>query len=101
VIGDSHEYGSTLSPFADEQLCDLLLGEACELLGVRELRVRERWIGSYPVLRASEPAPDSHLVVTAPLDGVRVVEVISGLGMTMAFGKAVGVLDGLGLPVAR
>jgi FAD dependent oxidoreductase TIGR03364 len=101
VVGDTHEYSSTPSPFASEQLNELLLEEARGLLGVEELLVRERWVGIYPVLVGAASAPDGHLLVTDPLEGVRVVEVISGLGMTMAFGKAATVLDGLGLAVAR
>jgi FAD dependent oxidoreductase TIGR03364 len=101
VIGDTHEYSSTPSPFASEQLNELLLEEARVLFGVEELLVRERWVGIYPVLAGAASPADGHLLVTDPLEGVRVVEVISGLGMTMAFGKAAAVLDGLGLAVAR
>jgi FAD dependent oxidoreductase TIGR03364 len=101
VIGDTHEYGSTPSPFASEALNELLVDEARSLLGVEELLVRERWVGIYPVLAGVASTSDGHLLVTDPLEGVRVVEVISGLGMTMAFGKAATVLDGLGLSVAR
>jgi FAD dependent oxidoreductase TIGR03364 len=89
IVGDTHLYGDTLSPFGDERLDELLLAEARRLLGARELTVRERWHGIYA------STPGGHFLTTAPCDGVRVVEVISGLGMTMSFGQAGATLDAL------
>jgi FAD dependent oxidoreductase TIGR03364 len=89
VIGDMHRYGDTLAPFGHERLDELLLTEARTLLGVEQLDVRERWQGIYPT------ATPGHFLVTAPLPGVRVVEAISGLGMTLSFGKAPEILDEL------
>ncbi len=88
VIGDTHDYGTTVSPFGDESLNELLLAEARSLLGVSELSVRERWHGIY----ATAPG---NFVVASPMQGVRVVQVVSGLGMTLGFGLAPQVLDGL------
>jgi D-hydroxyproline dehydrogenase subunit beta len=90
IIGDTHTYGDTLPPFGQERLNELLLAEAHRLLGVQSLEVRERWHGIYPSL-----ADAGNFLITAPLPGVRVVEVISGLGMTLSFGRAPGVLDEL------
>lgn len=89
ILGDTHLYGDTLSPFGDERLDELLLAEARRLLGADRLAVRERWHGIYP------SAPGGHFLTTAPLDGVRVVEVISGLGMTLSLGYATTTLDAL------
>jgi len=89
VIGDTHTYGETLAPFGEERLDELLLAEACALLGVAKLEVRERWHGIYPSL------PGSTFLVTEPLAGVRVVENVAGLGMTLSLGQAPLVLDGL------
>jgi FAD dependent oxidoreductase TIGR03364 len=89
ILGDTHEYGDTPSPFGDEQLDELVLGEARRLLGVDRLEVRERWHGTYPT------APGNPFLVTAPLDGVRLVEVVAGVGMTTALGLAPRVLDEL------
>lgn len=96
VIGDTHTYGDTLAPFGRERLHELLLAEARTLLGADELTVIERWQGIYP------SAAPGNFLITAPLEGVRVIEVISGLGMTLSFGKAPEVLDELlsGVPVA-
>jgi FAD dependent oxidoreductase TIGR03364 len=90
IIGDTHDYGDTPSPFREERLDELLLAEARRLLGAGALEVRERWIGIYP------SAPGRHFVVTTPFEGARVVEVASGLGMTMALGHAATVLDEIG-----
>lgn len=89
IVGDTHDYGHTPSPFRDERLDELLLAEARRLLGAESLQVRERWQGVY----ASAPA--GNFLVTSPLPGVRVAQVTSGLGMTLAFGLAPKVLDGL------
>ncbi len=101
IIGDTHEYGETLEPFADERLYELLLDEARGLLGVDALGVRERWIGIYPAAAGGHGSGGGeHLLLSAPVDGVRVVEVISGLGMTMALGYAGAVLDELEREIA-
>ena len=95
IVGDTHEYGDAPSPFRDEQLDELLLAEARRLLGAVALQVRERWIGIYPTTGNGHANGAGHFVVTAPFEGARVVEVVSGLGMTMVHGHAAGVLDEL------
>lgn len=94
IVGDTHTYGDTLTPFRDERLDELLLTEARRLLGADTLEVRERWLGVYPTTSAGH-ADGEHFVMTAPCEGARVVEVTSGLGMTMALGHAAVVLDDL------
>jgi FAD dependent oxidoreductase TIGR03364 len=89
ILGDTHEYGEPVSPFGREDLDRLVLAEACGLLGVPRLEVRERWHGVYPV------APGNPFLVSHPLPGVRVVEVVAGFGMTTALGLAPRVLDEL------
>jgi FAD dependent oxidoreductase TIGR03364 len=89
IVGDTHRYAETISPFREEALDELLLAEARRLLGAERLTVLERWQGIY----ASAPA--GNFTITAPVDGVRVVQVVSGLGMTLAFGLAPRVLDEL------
>lgn len=88
LIGDTHHYARTPEPFRSERLDDLVLTQTARLLGARELTVRERWRGVYAA------APEPFLVGT-PADGVRVVSVTSGIGMTTAFGLAPTVLDDL------
>ena len=89
IIGDTHEYGADVSPFGDERLDQLVLAEATQLLGVPDLEIRERWHGVYPV------ASGNPFLVEEPLPGVRIVQVVSGVGMTTALGLAPRVLDGL------
>jgi FAD dependent oxidoreductase TIGR03364 len=91
IVGDTHAYGDTLAPFDEERLYELLLEEARALLG-SDLRVHERWHGIYPTITG--PIEDSFLV-TAPLPGVRVVQNVAGIGMTLSFGQAPRVLDEL------
>lgn len=91
IVGDTHAYGDTLSPFGHERLDDLLLQEASALLGFRP-DVVERWLGIYP---AHTGADADAFLVTAPLPGVRVVQNVAGIGMTLSPGQAPAVLDGL------
>ncbi|MEO3785150.1 TIGR03364 family FAD-dependent oxidoreductase [Actinocorallia sp. B10E7] len=88
VLGDTHHYAPTHEPFGDEALAELVLREGSRLLGVPGLRVRKRWHGVY----ASAPADFLDREVA---DGVRVVSVTSGIGMTTAHGLAGAVLDAL------
>jgi FAD dependent oxidoreductase TIGR03364 len=88
LIGDTHSYERTATPFRDEATDELVLRETARLLGVARLVVRQRWRGVYAA------AADDFLVA-APLPGVRVVSVTTGIGMTTAFGLAADVLDDL------
>ena len=56
--------------------------------------MRERWLGLYPTTEAGH-RPGGHFAVGIPFPGARIVEVISGLGMTMALGGAPAILDAL------
>jgi FAD dependent oxidoreductase TIGR03364 len=89
ILGDTHDYGDTHAPFACDWLDRLVLAEARRLLGADSLDVRERWQGIYPY------APGDPFMVTDPLPGVRVVEVVSGVGMTAALGLAPRVFEQL------
>jgi FAD dependent oxidoreductase TIGR03364 len=86
VLGDTHHYGLTETPFEDEESDELLLAEFRRLLGVPELRVRRRWRGVY----ASSPQGPYLVAEAAP--GVTAVSVTSGIGMTTALGLATAVL---------
>jgi FAD dependent oxidoreductase TIGR03364 len=92
LIGDTHSYPDTPSPFAPEELDELILDETRRLLGAERLAVRERWRGVY----ASSPTSD--YLVQSPAEGVLAVAVTSGIGMTTALGLAPAVLDALGAP---
>lgn len=84
VVGDTHEAGTTIPPFQDEAAFTLLERLGAELFG-GALRVRERWQGVYA------RAPREFLRA-APLDGVGVVSVTTGIGMTTGLGLAESVV---------
>ncbi|MFB4289273.1 TIGR03364 family FAD-dependent oxidoreductase [Nonomuraea sp. ATR24] len=88
IIGDTHAYGDTFDPFQADELDRHVLAETGRLLGGDRLTVRERWRGVY----SSAPEP---FLIAAPMPGVRVVAVTSGIGMTTALGLAPEVLDDL------
>ncbi len=87
LIGDTHYRGAAIAPFQDEEAFELLLRLSADLFG-RPLRVRQRWQGVY----ASAPEP---FLIAAPDDGIRVVSVTTGIGMTTGLGLAATVIDEL------
>ncbi|MHA7987637.1 TIGR03364 family FAD-dependent oxidoreductase [Rathayibacter sp. CAU 1779] len=87
VIGDTHHYATTLTPFEDEDLDGLLLDRFRRLFGTEQLRVRRRWRGVYA---AAQSGP---FLMANPEPGIAVATVTSGIGMTTGFGLARAVLD--------
>jgi FAD dependent oxidoreductase TIGR03364 len=88
-VGDSHRYDLTMDVFSAEATWDTLLGRIAALLGVRELRVVERWQGVYA------SSPQHPYLIEEIADGVTAVSVTSGVGMTISHGlarKVVGTL---------
>ncbi|WP_428950254.1 TIGR03364 family FAD-dependent oxidoreductase [Streptomyces sp. cg35] len=88
LVGDSHAYDTTEIPFQDEAVPALLLREVARVLGVRDVRVTERWQGVYA---SSARGP---LLVRDLAPGVRALSVTSGVGMTLSFGLAAATFDG-------
>lgn len=80
IVGDTHYRGTAIEPFQDEEAFALLEELGADLFGA-PLRVRQRWQGVYA------NAPEDFLIAT-PLDGVRVVSVTTGIGMTTGLGLA-------------
>ncbi|MFE6956171.1 TIGR03364 family FAD-dependent oxidoreductase [Streptomyces sp. NPDC057696] len=87
LVGDSHAYGRTTTPFEDEPTARLLLDSAAGVLGAGDLRVTERWQGVYA---SSGHGP---LLVRDMAPGVRAISVTSGIGMTLSFGLAAATFD--------
>lgn len=87
VVGDTHYRGTAVLPFQDEAAFQLLARIGQELFG-KGLTVRQRWQGVY----ASAP---QDFLREAPLDGVRVVSVTTGIGMTTGLGIADSVVKEL------
>jgi FAD dependent oxidoreductase TIGR03364 len=82
TIGDSHEYGLAVDIFDKPAVNRLILDYAQRYLRVPTLEIRESWHGVY-----AKHSEHPYVVVT-PVDGVRLVTVTSGIGMTMSFGIA-------------
>jgi FAD dependent oxidoreductase TIGR03364 len=85
IVGDSHQKGSTTSPFQPESTADLLLAETSRLFGA-PTRVLERWQGVYA------SAADEFLVAE-PEPGVLALAATTGIGMTTGLGLAETVLS--------
>jgi FAD dependent oxidoreductase TIGR03364 len=89
IVGDSHRYATTMDPFQSEKVSRILLEEVAGILGVKELKVKERWQGIY----ASSSRQPFLIEESAP--GVTVAIVTSGVGMTISFGLAEKTFAGL------
>ncbi|ANC30457.1 TIGR03364 family FAD-dependent oxidoreductase [Isoptericola dokdonensis] len=91
ILGDTHLRATDAPVFQDEEGFDLLLRLGRDLLGRDDLRVLERWQGTYAT------APGREFLVAEPAPGVHVAVVTTGIGMTTGLGLAVDVLDRAGL----
>lgn len=92
IVGDTHTIADVVSPFQQERAFEALLRITRELFGVKHLDVRERWQGVYAKGR------DEFLIET-PADGVRIVSVTTGIGMTTGLGLAAHVMRDLHGPL--
>jgi D-hydroxyproline dehydrogenase subunit beta len=91
TIGDSHEYGLVVDIFDKPHVNQLILDYARRYLNVPTLEIAEQWHGVYA------KHPDRPYVNWTPAKGVRVVNVTTGIGMTMSFGIADKTIRELGL----
>lgn len=82
LLGDSHTYELTQTPFMNEKTSGHLLEAIEEILGDGQLDIAERWQGIYA---SSKVGP---LLVADVADSVTVVSVTAGVGMTLSFGLA-------------
>ncbi len=89
VVGDSHHYGESPSPFMDARTESLILEEFAAATGLAPPPVIERWTGTYASV------PDLPMFVEAPAPDVRLVMVTSGTGASTAFAIAEGVIGEL------
>ena len=82
TIGDSHEYKLAVDIFDRPAVNQLILDFAKQYLRVPSLEIAEQWHGVYA------KHPEHPYLRFTPTDGVRLVTVTSGIGMTMSFGIA-------------
>ena len=82
VIGDSHEYGPDHDPFLREDINTWILDYLKGFVQAPDLEISERWAGVYAKL------PGKSFYTAEPMPGVRVVNGLSGAGMTLSFGLA-------------
>jgi len=82
VVGDSHHYEWSPSPFADASVDDLMLAEMHATLRLPGATVTERWMGTYASL------PDRLMIRDTPGEGIRLVIVTSGTGASTSFAIA-------------
>lgn len=91
TLGDSHEYGLAVDIFDKSIINRLILDYARQYLNVPKLEIAEYWHGVYA------KHPDHSYLDFAPVAGVHVVTVTTGIGMTMSFGIAERTLREIGV----
>src|SRR5215467_10850254 len=82
TLGDSHEYGLAVDIFDNPAVNELILDYAREYLRVPRMEIAETWHGVYA------KHPEHAYMRFSPAEGVHVITVTSGIGMTMSFGIA-------------
>lgn len=79
IVGDSHHYEWSPSPFARGRVDDLILQELHAVLRLPGATVAERWTGTYASL------PDRLMIRETPAPGISLVIVTSGTGASTSF----------------
>ncbi|WP_286343179.1 TIGR03364 family FAD-dependent oxidoreductase [Frondihabitans sucicola] len=94
IVGDTHYRDDAVTPFQQESAFEALLETTADFFGQERsaLQVLERWQGVY----ATAPA---EFLVEEPLDGVHLVSVTTGIGMTTGLGLADRVISEIYEPV--
>lgn len=94
IVGDTHYRDDAITPFQQENAFEELLRGTAAFFGQKpeSLRVVERWQGVYAT------APHEFLV-EEPADGVHVVAVTTGIGMTTGLGLSDRVISEIYEPV--
>jgi D-hydroxyproline dehydrogenase subunit beta len=82
MLGDSHEYDESITPFDKPEIDDLVLEYLQTFFDWRDLQIAERWHGTY--LKSA----DGPYEVFCPERDVTAVTGLGGHGMTLSFGLA-------------
>ena len=91
TLGDSHEYGQCIDIFNKEAIDDLILRYISRFLRAPSMRIAQRWHGVYA------RHPEKAYLSMTPEAGVRIVTSPGGSGMTLSFGVAEQMFEGIGL----
>lgn len=89
IVGDSHHYEWSPTPFHRAEVDRLILDEMQAVLRLPQAAVSERWTGTYASL------PDRMMIRETVGEGVRLVIVTSGTGASTSFAIAEETLDDL------
>jgi glycine/D-amino acid oxidase-like deaminating enzyme len=89
VLGDSHEYGEEIEPFDQARIDDLVLNYLGKFLKLPCVPIARRWHGIYL------KHPEKPWLIETPAEGVLLVTGVGGAGMTLSFGIAERVIEGL------
>ncbi len=92
TIGDSHEYGLTVTPFDSIEINELILDYLHRFTKIPNVKIQETWHGVYAKLENGATE-----LVLHPTHGVTVVNGVGGAGMTLSFGLAEEVMTMIGL----
>lgn len=90
TIGDSHEYGPDFTPFDKEFINDMILQYLHTFLQAPDITIQERWHGIYPKLSNGQTN-----LVLQPEKDVTIINGLGGAGMTLSFGLAEEIINGL------
>jgi glycine/D-amino acid oxidase-like deaminating enzyme len=83
TLGDSHQYGSPVSPFSSDEIDSLILRHLDTYVRVPDgLSVSERWHGVYA------KHPSQPYLRIRPAEDVEIITGLGGAGMTLSFGVA-------------
>jgi FAD dependent oxidoreductase TIGR03364 len=90
TIGDSHEYGLTHEPFDKEIINRLVMDYLFQFSRFKSNQLLESWNGVYAKLTDGS----AHLFFS-PEPGVYIINGLGGAGMTLSFGLAEELVEGL------
>lgn len=89
TIGDSHEYGLTHDPFDRDEINQLIMYYLHKFTQLQDLEIAQTWNGIYAKLKGKTE------FVATPENGVTIINGLSGAGMTLSFGLAEEVVNGI------
>ncbi len=90
IIGDSHEYGLTPDPFDRQLVNGHILGYLRSMLDLPNAVISETWNGVYPKMTDGTSEFVHHIE-----ENVTIVNGLGGAGMTLSFGLAEEVVNGV------